>query len=220
MSFQFIFDNAETISINKNPLISQTITRDQRVRTVARGGAVYRFTVKLPDGFRWENIRSTIAEIEYANKIAIESVNLAHPGLAWAFGYTGELSNTQRNALTVIYNSTQAATNKRQFILGNLPAVSGNITANTVLFKPGDHVQPQGSNYVYTVSSTVLRGSGTTVQLPVHRIILDATSDTAVTLKSGQDVTWRIVCTNLPTWTIDANGLVQWSGNFEFYESL
>jgi len=220
MSFQFIFDNAETISIDKNPLVSQTITRDQRVRSVSRGGAVYRFSVKLPDGFRWSNIRSSIAELEQANKLAIETVNLAHTGLKWAFGYTGDLTDTQRNALTVTYNSAQAAANKMQCILGNLPAITGSITANTVLFRAGDHIQPQGSKYVYTVSATVLRGTGSTVQLPVHRIILDAVSPTAVTLKSGQDVTWTVVCTNLPTWTIDANGLVQWSGPFEFYESL
>ena len=50
MSFQWIFDRAETISINKQAVVAQSITRTNRVKSAKIGGQTWRFDVKLPDG--------------------------------------------------------------------------------------------------------------------------------------------------------------------------
>jgi hypothetical protein len=56
-AFQYVFDNAESISINRRSTTAQTISRNNTVRTVSRGGNVWRFEVKLPDGIRWSDAR-------------------------------------------------------------------------------------------------------------------------------------------------------------------
>ena len=50
MSYQWIIDNAESISIDRHEIVGQTITRNQTVRATSRGASVWKFTVKVPDG--------------------------------------------------------------------------------------------------------------------------------------------------------------------------
>lgn len=61
MSFQWIFDRAETISVNNRPTVLQTITRNNTVRATNLGGAINRYTVKLPDGIPYSEISANIA---------------------------------------------------------------------------------------------------------------------------------------------------------------
>ena len=65
-AFQYVFDNAESISIDRRAVTAQTMTRDNTVRTVSRGGQVWRFDVKLPDGPTWSGARPYITAIDYA----------------------------------------------------------------------------------------------------------------------------------------------------------
>ena len=58
MAFQWVFDQATTISIDLKAQVGQTITRNQTVRAVSRGNAIRKFTVELPNGLRWEDISS------------------------------------------------------------------------------------------------------------------------------------------------------------------
>lgn len=222
MSFatQWIFDNAETMSINKGPIISQTVTRDQSVRTVSRGGAVWRFTVKMPDGFKYTDSRWRINELELNAKTATSQIQLSNPGYEYIVAYRGDLTTAQRSALTIKYTSTMAASDTTKFEVSGLPALSGNITASTGIFRIGDIIQKAGSKYVYTVNSDVLRGTGTSVMVPVHRTILDTPSDTATSINIGSACTWTVICTQMPNWKIVSYDMVQWDGEFQFYESL
>lgn len=222
MSFapQWIFDNAETLSINKNPIISQTITRDQSVRTVSRGGAVWRFTVKMPNGFRYSDSRYYINELDLNARTSSSVIQLSNPGYNYIVAYRGGLSSLQRSALTMKYTSAMAATDTTKFEVSGLPALGGGITSSTSIFLIGDIIQKAGSKYVYTVNSDVLRGSGSTVQVPVHRTILDTPSDTATAINIGAACSWTVICTQMPNWKIVPRDIVQWDGEFQFYESL
>ena len=59
-AFQYVFDNAESIGINIQPVTASTVSRDATVRTTARGGAVWRFDVRLPDGIPWRDRKSVV----------------------------------------------------------------------------------------------------------------------------------------------------------------
>ena len=222
MSFapQWIFDKAETLSINKGPIISQTITRDQSVRTVSRGGAVWRFNVKVPDGFKYSDIRWRINEMELNMKTSTSTIQLSNPGYEYIVAYRGGLSSLQRSALTMKYTTAMAATDTTKFEVSGLPALGSGITESTFIFGIGDIIQKAGSKYVYTVNSDVLRGSGSTVQVPVHRTILDTPSDTATAINIGAACSWTVICTQMPGWKIVPYDRVQWDGEFQFYESL
>lgn len=222
MSFapQWVFDNAETMTINKNPIISQSITRDQSVRTVSRGGAVWRFNIKLPDAFKYSDIRYYINELELNAKMTTSQIQLSNPGYNYIVAYRGDLTQTQQSNLTIKYTSAMAAIDKTKFEVSGLPAIGGNITATTAIFRIGDIIQKAGSKYVYTVNSDVLRGTGTAVEVPVHRVILDAASDTATAVNIGSACTWTVICTQMPNWKIVSYDRVEWDGEFQFYESL
>ena len=121
MSFQWIFDNAETLSINKRPIVSQTVSRDQHVRSVSRGGAVWRFTIKMPDGKRWSEVRGLIESIDQSNLLSNETVNLSKSGYNYIVGYRGDASDT--STMTFKYTSAQAASDTTKFELGNMPGL-------------------------------------------------------------------------------------------------
>lgn len=79
MSFQWVFDNAESISINNKSVVGQTITRNLKVRAVSRGTTARRFTVKLPDGPRWSSIATYIQTLEGKDRFTTEVIKINNP---------------------------------------------------------------------------------------------------------------------------------------------
>ena len=80
MSFQWVFDNAQSIGVNRRRIISQSITRNQTIRAVSRGNSVHRFTVQLPDGMRWSDIGSIIQTLDNLDRHTVQTVKIDHPG--------------------------------------------------------------------------------------------------------------------------------------------
>lgn len=198
-AFQYVFDNAESIGIDRRATVAQTISRDNTVRTVSRGGQVWRFSVRLPDGMPWDTARPYIEAIDYADRYTQGTVQMNNSGYnSWLTPYQGD--GTTFNA-----SWTQGAT--------SITLTSG--TASTYKFKVGDLIQLGSTGHVYSVVGNV--GSGaTTVNL--NRAVVDATG--SGTLVIGPNVTWTVICTELPQWTISARNQVSWSGGFTFYEVL
>ena len=88
MSFQWIIDKAETISIYRKKMVAQTTARDGKVRAVSRGTLPKRFEVKLPDGLRWSEIKDSIAAAEALDRISTASISISDPGMGWYYGGT------------------------------------------------------------------------------------------------------------------------------------
>ncbi len=212
MAWQWVFDHAETLSINKRPIVSQTITRDQRVRSVSRGGNVWRFTVKLPTGLRWSDMRGYIEQIDNANLLTAETISLSADKFAWLTGYRGE--SVSPTTMTFKFTAAQQASDPTKFEVGNM---SGDST--TIILRRGDLIQPLGG-HVYTVADGITKGSNPTKLVQVNRPILETPSDTAVTLLVANDVSWNVQCVQCPTWTIIERDIVSWNGEFVFYEVL
>ena len=213
MSFQWVIDNAESISVTKRPVISQTVSRDQKIRSVSRGGAVWKFTVKMPQRMVWNTHRGYIESIDTNAMLESQTINLAKTGYEWLTKYRGDATST--TTMTWKYNAAQAASNTYKFELGNMPGATG-----SVLFRAGDLIQPTGSNYVYSTVSAVTKGSASTQLVEVHRSILSTPSETAVTFKVGPAVSWTVICTRIPTWTFVEKELIEFNGDFEFQEVL
>lgn len=212
--YQWVFDNAESITVNNRGVVAQTITRDQRIRTMSRGGETWKFTVSLPTGPRWQDIRYYIAGIDSVDRTAIEYINFSKSSYRWMFEYRGDATSTA--GLTLRYTASQAAINTKVLQASNLPTMS----SSAALFQAGDLVQMTGSPYVYQVTDRVNRGSDTTVNIPVHRSVLDTPSDTYATAKIGHNVEFRVICIQRPDWSWVERNIVGWSGEFVFHESL
>jgi hypothetical protein len=86
MSFQWIFDNAETISVNSRPTVLQTITRNNTVRATNLGGAINRYTVKLPDGIPYNQISANITAAETLGQHTSSNVTVRLDGTVYDTG--------------------------------------------------------------------------------------------------------------------------------------
>lgn len=203
-AFQWIFNNAESINYNRKAVTAQTIARDNSVRSVSRGGQVFRFEVKLPDGMPWDSNRQNIDAIDTADCFTPGTVQMN------TSGYVGWLSKYQGNSVnyTGFAGSwTQGST--------TLTLTTSPTTTSGYKFRKGDWIQLGASGKVYVVTADVAYNSNT---VTLHRPVTDATA-TAQALIVGPNVTWTVVCVQMPQWTIFARNQVSWSGPFVFYES-
>jgi len=203
MSFQWIFDNAESISINSRGVTASTTSRDGTVRATSRGGQVWRFEVKLPDGPKWSEYRSEIAGAEALDRFTTSTISLSDSGYTnWLLAYQGDAANTA--AITADWTT------------GNTITLTGGQATSGYNFRAGDVIQLGTGGSCYTVSADVVYTNNT---VTLNRPILDAPG-TGVTLRVAEDCVWTVICTQFPDWNIFARDQISWSGPFVFYESL
>ena len=86
MSFQWVIDNAETLSINKKKMVAQTVARDGKVRTVSRGTQPKRIEIKMPDGMSWSENKASIAAIEALDRISTGTISIPYSKFPWYYG--------------------------------------------------------------------------------------------------------------------------------------
>lgn len=195
--FQTVFDLAQTISINKRGVVAQTITRDQTMRAVSRGGQVWRFDVRLPDGLPWDITRGIIEGFDKADRFTVDQVQINREGYNdWLTKYNGNCTG-----MSGVWST------------GDQLTVAGG--SGTIAFKAGDHVQLGYTGHVYSVVEDLLAPSGV---VTLNRPILEPASSASLIV--GPDVTWTVMCTAIPSWTIFQRNQVSWSGPFSFIESL
>lgn len=203
-AFQYVFNNAASIGIDRRAVTAQTMTRDNTVRTVSRGGQVWRFDVKLPDGIPWSEARQSITAIEYADRYTTGLVQINNSGYnSWLTPYQGNSANYTAFAGTWSQGGT------------TITLTSSPSTPSGYKFRTGDYIQLGSSGSVYVVVADVAYNSNT---VTVHRPIIDTSG--SATLIVAENVTWSVICTELPKWTIFARDQVSWSGSFVFYEDL
>jgi hypothetical protein len=201
-AFQYVFDNAESISINRRSTTAQTISRDNTVRTVSRGGNIWRFEVALPAGIPWSSARPYIEAIEAADRFTPGTVQINNSGYnSWLTAYQGNSVST-----TGFYAQVTNG-------FANATITANPTTSSGYKFKAGDIVQVGTTGNVYSVTSDVAFNSNA---VTLNRPVLDTTGNVALTV--GPAVTWTVVCTDMPRWTIFARDQVSWSGPFIFYE--
>ena len=203
-AFQTVIDYAESISINKRGVVSQTTSRDQTVRSTSRGGQVWRFDVKLPDGIPWTTLRGPIEAIENADRYTNANISLNTTGtLDWFMKYQGN------SASTVGFVGTATQGNVTLTLTASPATTSGN------KFLAGDLIQLGTTGKVYSVVNNVAFNSNV---VTLNRPVIDSSG--SKTLVVGPNVIFKVICTNLPNWTIFSRDQVSWDGNFTFYEDL
>jgi hypothetical protein len=199
-AFQYVFDNAESISINRRRVIGSTVTRDNTVRAVSRGGQAWRFEVKLPDGIRWSDARSDIEKIEFLDRSTVGTV---------------QINNAGYNSYLTPYLGNSTGTFTATFSSGNTITLTGGQPGFGFNFRAGDFIQLGAAGHVYSVVADVPFSSNT---VTLNRPVIDAAG--SYTLRVGPAVTWSVICTDFPSWTIFARNQVSWSGPFVFVEDL
>lgn len=197
MSWQWIFDNAAEISIDKQPTVARSITRNNRVSAVVRSGYTYRFAVRMPAGLPYEENRKNIEAYEDLGTYTVDPVNIPQSFIA---GYTGDATN-------ITGWTTSGVTGRT--IQGITPSVTP-VNGDKIL-GAGDFVQI-GTGNTYSVVEDVVWPANTAT---VNRHILE-TGTSFLTL--GNSVTWDVICVGMPQWNIFDRDLVTWPEPFVFYE--
>lgn len=200
-AFQWVFDNAETLSINKRGLTSQTISRDNTVRAVSRGGQIWRFDVALPNGMPWDQARPYIEALEAADRFTSGTVQINNVGYnSWLTNYRGDCLTTSGFVVDAVNGS-------------NTVTITSQPSSTVTKFGSGDLIQLGLGGAVYSVATAVPTASNV---VTLNRPVLEDTGSYGLFV--GPDVTWNVICTQLPSWSIMSRNQVAWSGSFSFYE--
>lgn len=211
---QYIIDRAQQIEIDRRRMVGQSVSRSQRIKTAERStGQPWKFKVTPPAQLPWTVGRAVTEEISNNDRVDEYTVSLSNnPGMNYITAYQGEMTQVQLDALTISTSTTST------LVLTTLPSTA----TTTVMFQLGDIIQPENSRYPYSVTAQVLRGSGSTVSVPLHRAIITSEGVNLMTqgVKVGNSATWQMVVTGLPTYSLVPMRQVQYTGDFELIEKI
>lgn len=203
MSFQWIIDNAEQFSIDRQQVVGQTVSRNNTVRATSRGGGIWKFTVKLPEGLSWTDFRGYISKAEALGRVTAANISINASGHAWLYKYQGNSVNSTGFVATIVGGSNV------------ITLTTSPTTSSGFKFKAGDFIQLGASGKVYTVAADVVYNSNS---VTLNRAV-EESSATGVSLKVGSNCVWNVICTEFPQWTLTERDRLAWSGPFVFYEN-
>tara|TARA_R110000868_G_scaffold69724_2_gene204906 strand:- start:134 stop:781 length:648 start_codon:yes stop_codon:yes gene_type:complete len=214
MSIQNIINKAQQIEFDRRRMVGQSISRSQRIKTAERStGQPWKFKVTPPAQLPWTASRAFIEVIDFNDRVNEYTISLNdNSGMNYITAYQGQMTQIQLNDLTISTSTTST------LVLTTLPAIS----SSTVMFRAGDLIQPENSRYPYSVTTTVLRGSSSTVSVPLHRSIIASEGVNLMTqgVKVGNSATWQVIVTGLPTYALIPMRQVQYTGDFELIEKI
>lgn len=206
-AFQFIFNNATSISVNRRGRVSQTQSRNGRVNALARGGQVWEFVVAPPPIMSWTASRAMIEAIDKADLVNVLPVQINKPEHNWIVRYQGGFAPSMVVNCTIPLSGNQIQLD-----------ASPSLPAGQFKFKAGDFVELSFNNAigrVYTVVEDVVHNQ-TTVTL--NRPLQDVPASQSAVVRRGPDCRWLLLCTQMPNWTLVSEDRVAWDGEFVFVE--
>lgn len=99
MSFQWIFDGAESLSIDSRDVVAQTQSRSGIVRSVRRGTPTKKFEVRYPDGPRWSDLAPFIQGAENFDRYSPDTITIKYSLFPWYYEFQQPASD---DSFTVI----------------------------------------------------------------------------------------------------------------------
>lgn len=214
MSFQTIFDIQQSMTVNNRRTIGQQVTRGGQIRTAQYLTSVpWVFTVTPHNYLYYPQVRDVIQTIDNLDRQTAANITFNTSNLQWFTEYKGGLTIVQASALTL---ASVPPANSQTITVGNLPAVASTV----VVFAAGDFLQL--GSYVYKVTQDVLRGSGSTVSVNLHRPVI-GTPVVGTLTAVGKDVYFPVYAEVCPTYTLTpmTNGaFVAWDQPFVFRENV
>jgi hypothetical protein len=215
---------AESVSINDQRFVGQVISRNQRISTSEIITVVpFQFEFKPHNYLQYSTNRALLANLRYYDKSLAQYLNFGSTGWVNYIAYQGNMTSAQIAACQ--WQTSSAAKN---LVLGNLPSIS----SSAYIIKSGDFCQV--GLYTYIATADVLRGSGSTVTIPIHRNLINGPLESAINAVIGQygttvsmggttytGVTFQIVLQQYPTYTLvpmTNDSFVAWNSTFKAFE--
>ena len=225
MSLQTILSICESVGINDQRFVGQTLSRNQKLTTSEIVTVVpFAFDMRPMNYLLYSQNRGTLNQLRLADKSLVQYLNFGSTGWLNYIKYQGAMTSAQIAAC-----QWQTASANKTLVLGSLPSVGSTV----VLFRAGDFVQV--GLYSYIVTADVLRGTNTTVNVPVHRNLISALASTVAcvagefgtTVSMGgtsyTGITFQVVLRDYPTYTLvpmTNDSFISWNGSFKAFESV
>lgn len=225
MSLQTILSIAESVTINDQRFVGQTVSRNQKILTSEIITVVpFEFTMRPMNYLLYSQSRSILNSLRIPDKALEQYLNFGSTGWLNYVKYQADMTSGQIAAC-----QWQTASANKTLVLGSLPAIS----SGAYLFRVGDFVQV--GRYSYIVTSDVLRGAGSTVNVPVHRNLITALTSTVAcvageygtTISLGGStytgVTFPVILREYPTYTLRPmtnDSFIEWTGEFKAFEAV
>lgn len=225
MSLNTILANSESVGINDHRFVGQVISRNQRITTSEVLTVVpFSFDMQPMNYLLYSQNRSLLNSLRIPDKALEQYLNFGTTGWLNYIKYQGDMTGGQ-----IASCQWQSASANKVLVLGNLPS----ITSTKYIVKEGDFCQV--GRYAYIATEDVQRGSGTTVNIPVHRNLLTEVvtpinaviGEYGTTVSMGGStytgVTFPVILREYPTYTLvpmTNDSFISWSGQFKAFESV
>jgi hypothetical protein len=220
-----ILSVAESVGINDQRFIGQVVSRNQRISTSEiLTVQPFGFDIKPMAYLLYSQNRPLLSALREADKATEQYLNFGSTGWINYIAYQGGLNSAQISAC-----QWQTSSANKTLVLGALPSVS----SGTYIVRTGDFCQV--GRYSYIATADVLRGSGSTVNIPVHRnLIATLTSPvqcvigqygTTIALGGGTFIgtTFCVILREYPTYNLvpmTNDSFIAWNGTFKAFEAV
>jgi hypothetical protein len=225
MSLNQILAISETVGINDHRFIGQMLSRNQRISTSEIITVVpFSFDMKPMNYLLYSQNRALLNSLRIPDMALQQYLNFGTTGWANYIAYQGSMSSGQISAC-----AWQTSSANKTLVLGSLPSID----AGAYIVKAGDFCQV--GFYPYIATADVVRGAGSTVNIPVHRNLITTLASplNAVIGQYGTTVsmggstytgtTFQVILRAYPTYTLMSyanDSYIQWSGGFTAFESV
>jgi hypothetical protein len=225
MSLSSILRISESVGINDQRFVGQMISRNQRISTSEILTVVpFEFNMKPMNYLLYSQNRTLLAQLRLADKATEQYLNFGSTGWLNYIKYQGDMTEAEIGGC-----SWQAASLNKTLVLGDLPTMG----SSEYIVRTGDFCQV--GRYSYIATADVQRGAGSTVNIPVHRNLIDAVvspisaviGQYGTTISIGGatfiGVTFPVILREYPTYTLipmTNDSFIQWNGSFTAFEAV
>jgi len=220
---------AESVSINDQRFVGQVISRNQRIATSEILTVVpFQFEFKPNNYLQYSQNRDLLANLRYFDKSLTQYLNFGATGWYNYIDYQGDMTPSQ-----IASCQWQTSSSAKNMVLGNLPTNVA-LPANKYIVRAGDFCQV--GLYAYIATADVLRGTGSTVTIPVHRNLINGPIGSVINAVIGQygttvsmggttytGTTFPVILQQYPQYTlvpISNDSFIAWNNSFKAFEAV
>lgn len=224
-SLTTVLSISESVGINDQKFVGQMISRNQRISTSELLTVQpFSFEMKPMNYLLYSQNRELLSILRVADRATEQYLNFGATGWNNYIAYQGDMTSVQISAC-----AWQTSSANKTLVLGSLPSIS----SSAYIVKIGDFCQV--GRYSYIATSNVLRGSGSTVNIPVHRNLIDAVTSPinavigqyGTTISMGGStylgVTFPVILSQYPNYTLvpmTNDSFISWQGTFKAFEDV
>ena len=225
MSLTQILNISESITINDHRFIGQMLSRNQRISTSEILTVVpFAFEMKPMNYLLYSQNRALLNSLRIPDMALAQYLNFSVTGWSSYIAYQGDMTSGEIAACQ--WQTTSA---DKLLVLGSLPSIGSGL----YIVKAGDFCQV--GLYSYIATEDVLRGAESTVDIPVHRNLIETLAspvnavigEYGTTVAMGGDtytgVTFQVILRAYPTYTLipfASDSYIQWSSSFIAFEDV